>query len=456
MADSTVRVNEPAAGGKLVDNESLTVGANAVQRQRIQVAGAAATEIARVTDVSPPPGSMALAVREVEDLYRRTPFGETRIAQPYTLGDFVQRYGFDAALMSKAETNGGTVTDVLAQSATVLAVTANGDRAQQASRESFRYQPGHATRWRSTVVLAAATTNTVYRWGQFDAGNGLFFQRAGTTASVVVRSSTSGSPVDTVVPQASWNVDPMDGTGASGKTLDLTKLNIFECTYQWLGAGVAWWFINGILVHVSDHPGELSVPYMSTAVLPLQWDLVSTGDAGSMTLVCSNVVSEGGASPPTLGFGAAREAAKSVPDVPPGESVIAIRPKATFNGIENRIQVVPTLASVSGAGSGSDSIMRVVLNPTLTGASWVNVDATSGVEYDVSATTYTGGIVLASFFLDNEAQRELDLRAIFDRVGRKLLVDPLTGDRDVLAIVGQDAAAGTTDVFGGLTWLEVR
>ena len=32
-------------------------------------------------------------------------------------------------------------------------------------------------------------------------------------------------------------VDPLDGNGYSGATLDPTKLNVFQINFRWLGAG---------------------------------------------------------------------------------------------------------------------------------------------------------------------------------------------------------------------------
>jgi hypothetical protein len=48
MSDSFIQVPVDA-GGKKVDAETLTVGVNTVQRQRVQPAGAGATDIGRVT-----------------------------------------------------------------------------------------------------------------------------------------------------------------------------------------------------------------------------------------------------------------------------------------------------------------------------------------------------------------------------------------------------------------------
>lgn len=49
MADSYIALDEPAVTDKKLDTEQLTVGANTVQRERMQIAGAAATEIAPVS-----------------------------------------------------------------------------------------------------------------------------------------------------------------------------------------------------------------------------------------------------------------------------------------------------------------------------------------------------------------------------------------------------------------------
>lgn len=51
MADSTIGITEPAVPNKKLDSESLTVGLNTVERERVQIAGDSATDIAPVTAV---------------------------------------------------------------------------------------------------------------------------------------------------------------------------------------------------------------------------------------------------------------------------------------------------------------------------------------------------------------------------------------------------------------------
>lgn len=63
MADSFIQVPVDDAGKK-VDTEQLTVGANTVHRERVQVVGAADTEIARVVDTDPAAADFALVVRQ--------------------------------------------------------------------------------------------------------------------------------------------------------------------------------------------------------------------------------------------------------------------------------------------------------------------------------------------------------------------------------------------------------
>lgn len=49
MADSFIAIDEPAVTDKMLDTEQLTVGVNTVERERVQIAGAAAAEIAPVS-----------------------------------------------------------------------------------------------------------------------------------------------------------------------------------------------------------------------------------------------------------------------------------------------------------------------------------------------------------------------------------------------------------------------
>jgi hypothetical protein len=61
----------------------------------------------------------------------------------------------------------------------------------------------------------------------------------GTLAASAVTSLQTGvTTVDTWTPQASFNIDKLDGTGPSGMILDPTKFNVYQIDFRWLGAGI--------------------------------------------------------------------------------------------------------------------------------------------------------------------------------------------------------------------------
>jgi hypothetical protein len=138
----------------------------------------------------------------------------------------------------------------------------------------------------------------VFEIGYFDSLNGLFFRQTGTALSVVRRTSTSGSVVDNVVEQANWNLDKLDGTGASGFTLDDTKAQILFIDFQYLGMGrVRMGFdINGIIVYCHEflNANVLDVPYMQSGTLPIGILLTTTGTSVTKTsyFKCAAVHSE--------------------------------------------------------------------------------------------------------------------------------------------------------------------
>lgn len=63
MSDGFIGIDEPTSIDKKADTEELTVGANTVHRERIEVTGAAADEIAVVTDTTPASDAFGLVVR---------------------------------------------------------------------------------------------------------------------------------------------------------------------------------------------------------------------------------------------------------------------------------------------------------------------------------------------------------------------------------------------------------
>lgn len=399
----------------------------------------------RCADVPSAGGALTVAPTP----YATTAFGEARVAQPYTLLDLVNKYGRDAFELDTQTAGGGAVANVLPESAIRLSVgTGTTDAARLRTNTFFRYQAGRGQRFTQTVYLSAAAgaaANQAVRWGYFDANDGLFWQRSGGVTSFCRRTSTSGAPVDTCTAITL----PL---GA-----DLTKGSIYEVGFQWLGVGTvtAWW--NGTRVHEVAYANSLSAPYMRTADLPLSWEIVNTGagaSAASITVICANVTVQGGSDAPEYAFAISRAFKTGIgaTEVP----ILAIRLASTLGGVDNRSVVLPHFVRAQNA-SGRASF-RVILNPaSLTGASWVAADATSGVEYDVSATAFTGGREVSGGYLPTTTSEVyVGLEHFFAANALKLRRTAFAGTSDVLLIVGRSEAAGTAEIGARLEWTEIR
>ena len=398
-------------------------------------------------------------------------FGKLRISQPFTLIDSSFEYDLDSVYWESLLASGGTVTSSPLVSGATLAVTSTAaSRALFQTHYHLRYQPGKAMQMLATGVLGSPVGHQAHRVGFYGDRDGLFFQVAGSgfsqngysTAgiSVVRRTSTSGSAVDNGVPQASWNLDRLDGTGPSGITLDLTKMQIFVIDFQWLSTGVVRWGfeIDGAIVycHVEYHANLLTVPYMRTANLPVRYEVVNDatgGNAGSLLAVCSTVVSEGGQEPggrPFTANSGTTPVGVSTVGVP--VPVFSIRPKLTFNGITNRGLVELVQANTS-------NVQQIVLynvwrNPTLTGASWLSVDANSIVETDTAATAMTGGTSITSFYSGGNTgaahAETLDLGKL------RLSLNAAGTVADIFTLSASKVSANDAGIYGALSWLEYR
>lgn len=139
-------------------------------------------------------------------------FGRLRISQPFTLFDSVNRYEKNDKF-SELTANNGSVTYSAFESAVNLVVTnVSGDSVIRESKRVFTYQPGKSLLVMSTFAMAEANTNLTQRVGYFGANNGVFLESSNNEVYLVLRSQSTGSVVDTKIPQSEWNVDKFDGT----------------------------------------------------------------------------------------------------------------------------------------------------------------------------------------------------------------------------------------------------
>jgi hypothetical protein len=130
----------------------------------------------------------------------------------------------------------------------------------------------------------------------------------GATASHVVASKTT----ETRIPQSEFNIDKIDGTGPSGFTIDLTKMQMFYIDYSWYGAGFIRWGVRGIngdvfYVHKMENNNINQEAYMRSGNLPARYEssalqptTQTTAIVGSLDLTLSVASTAGFPSTGTL------------------------------------------------------------------------------------------------------------------------------------------------------------
>lgn len=387
------------------------------------------------------------------DLYSRT-----RVSFPKALFEAKQILDNAPTLMDSGTTGGGSNTYSSATASTTMQVgTASGDQAVRQSHGAIPCQPGRATLVYATGVLGPKKANVRQRIGIFDADDGIFFEQNNTNGfSVVRRTSTSGSSVDTLVAQASFNLDKLDGTGASGLTIDPTQEQLYVIEFQWLGAGRARLgiVVNGshVFCHVFDGGNVLTVPYFKSPLLPIRYELTNTGTAASltqMTQTCCAAFSEGGFD--SLGFAISQDSGTTGKSIASGTPVpiIVVRLKTAFQ----RGRIYPLSFSVN-CPTSIDFIYRLVINPTLTGATFAAGNTTgAATEYDLAATALSGGTIAQVGYVSLASKAS---SGVAGTIAPHYFIasNLLSGVADTLALVAVPIGGAGT-FFGALSWQEV-
>ena len=331
-------------------------------------------------------------------------FGRLRVSEPYTLFDSQNRYAVDNQF-DVSTTGTGTTSFLSNEAAVKMEVTAGGvGSVLRQSYRSFPYQPGKSLLVLATFVMDSSTSsNLTQRVGYFNTQNGVFFQRVGSVNSFVLRSSstpTPGTPSDVrTVAQANWNGDKLDGTGASGYTLDISKAQILFMDFEWLGVGSVrcGFIINGeyIVCHTFNNANDISSVYMTTAILPMGYQIISASAlAASMKAICCSVASEGGFEQTSIEHVARRVNATSASTI-----TTSFYPIASIRLASGALGAVVIPSSYNFLPTTSDNYeIALVKNTTLTSPSWTAVPSNANVQFDISSTAMTGGTIASSSF----------------------------------------------------------
>lgn len=400
-------------------------------------------------------------------------FGTLSVGQPQVIKDY--RFAYDGLANDFWDQTSGTgVISYEADAGRILLQTgtASGDLASRTSNFYHPYNPGIGHEIDVTVQHGdIGKTGNRRRWGYFDDDDGVFWELDGTDLFLVVRSSTTGTPVETRYAQADWNKDRLDGSGRVEFDLEITNANIYFIDLQWLGAGRVRFGIvepggSRIVAHVIENANmPVDFPYMRTATLPIRFENENTGAAAStseLRWVCASVKHSTRAL--ISGERRAQDSGLSTVALASGEvPIFSIRPTLTYSGETNRvIGRANTIDLLNVTGTGGGPVMfrvRAVsdLDAALTGEAFTT-PSDSAFEYDVTATAINtvGTLVVNSFLVEADAvkyvnnldDRELHSYEIF--LGADGVSQPgLVVTAEVLS--GTDA-----QLMAAVNWEEIR
>lgn len=384
-------------------------------------------------------------------------FGRLRVSNPDYRFDGQLVYQISPDVWDTAFTpSNGTVTYDRTNKMAACQVFGTGSAVMQ-SHYHCPYTPG-----RSQMAFMTFAFGTVpgggatRRAGYWDGTNGAYLEQTSSGINLVLASST-GVGNETVA-QANWNLDKFNGTGPSGFTLDLTKIQILYINLQALYSGdvIIGFDINGQIwpAHQFLHANVSSFPYIAQASLPVRYEARAAGTGVTLNPICASVISEGGGETRTI---PARTFSVGLGTNSTGASgrrpVLSLRCLKHFNQIINNGIILP--ASFAAFATGQSAYIELVRNGVLTGASYAAVDsANSMAEVDTAATVITGGsTVFATYavvtsgvpvpFTDNLLSRLV------------ICYSQLLDQSDVLSIVAT-SMSGTSQLSVGLTWKEIR
>src|SRR5574343_138470 len=291
-------------------------------------------------------------------------FGRLKTANPTSIFDAQFTYDLQPLIYEQLKSgSGATITRDGTNSCAVMAMSATGigGYSYLQTFEHFRYQPGNSQEVFMSFNLGAEVTGVQAWAGYYDAYNSIGYVFLQTTTGVLQLGVSSNTTAGTnLADQEDWNLDKLDGTGKSGKTLDITKDVIMYIDFQALYTGEIrfGFYIDDefIFCHKITNSNLRTSAYIETANLPLSVGCSNVSNASatkSVHLNCACVISGGGVDE-TLGYKISTPDTSVTAGSGTRTHLMTLRPKTSFNSVTNRIKIV--LIEINLIVTGSNSV----------------------------------------------------------------------------------------------------
>lgn len=258
---------------------------------------------------------------------------------------------------------------------------------------TFTYAGWTAMQRGATVVFVAADAGT-------KTGTYAISQTGGGAATGTYATTAAGvASTDTFIPQSTWNGDKLDGTGASGVTLDPTKGNVFQIGVQYLGFGAITFAVETapsansasfITVHTIKFPNTQTYTNVTQPSMPFTMAAYSAGSTTNTSVSCASLAGfiEGAKklTGPRMSYDSTRNNYVQSGTYYP---LMTVRNDTEYGGRAN--QAVVQLISVGCAhGDATPVAAYLIRNATLAGpVSYAQWSTNSCTYVDIGATTCT-------------------------------------------------------------------
>lgn len=308
-------------------------------------------------------------------------------------------YALAASSVTTSVTGSGTAT-VENSMAKLSTTTATSSTSELITDNIIVYQAGQGATAKFTAIFTKPKQGSEQIIGIGDTADGYYIGYTGTQFSAL--RIQNGLKF--------WKALPLIGNGTDTflGQLNLTRGNVFQIQYQWLGFGQIIYSVfdpstqSYTPMHIEKYPNRFTKPSTFNPSFPMRMFVENTANSTAINLWSASLAAfiEGKATNLVNFFaGNVTKTIAVATELP----LITIRVKSTFHGKPTRSLVFPGI--VTAAVDGTKPVtFRLYKNAILGGTPvWTDIDTDkSTVEIDTSATSATGVTADMIFKVDKE------------------------------------------------------
>lgn len=344
-----------------------------------------------------------------------------------------------------------------------VTITLNGDST------SFVMNPGNSTTAAASIIASQSYSALIPGWEtevqgsdiyfiserSFDANGAYTFGTTGTTTATVTNVQSASFPTVDFTPQASWNIDPLNGSGPSRMTIDPQKGNVYGITFQYLGFGNAVLYAEDPEVgtpqpvHMVQNANARNLTVLDDPNGRGRWVAINNDSVTSVSVKGASIGTFiNGTVRPEIGVKNSKLVTKSHSGND-GEVLLAAyrADRYALNRAANGEVVF--LAISAGTEVTEPVLVRIRRNPRFTTTpSWSKFDATESIVSLTTTGVVSGGNIVTTIVIPGGGSIQVPLQE-YD-------VNMNTGDVYAITVQSLKASSSAANTHVSLNWAELQ